>query len=123
MRLTVRLYKRHDLDLLYLYKLKQDDFDFKDDMKSTLKEYVKGKPIKKVKVPEGVCAPVSSLPAHVQMHIVLDPKKDKEVLEWLKSITKGRRNNLIKNIYRNKFPVIDVPYDAASENHQIITKE
>lgn len=117
MKLTVRIYKRHDLDLLYLYR-QESDFDFKQKMKEALKAYIKGKPIKNA-IPDGGCNCVSSLPSVIQMHILLDPKEDKDILGWIKGITKGRRNNLIKNIFRNTFPPIEKPYKTESERNQI----
>lgn len=117
MKLTIRVYKRHDLDLLYLYK-QESDFDFKAKLKSSLKSYIKNKP-ETNKIPKGSCKSVASLPSVVQMHIMLDPKEDKDILMWIKTITKGRRNNLIKNIFRNTFPPIDIPYKNESERNAI----
>lgn len=115
MKLTVRIYKRHDLDLLYLYR-QESDFDFKESLKATLKGYISGTPVKN-SLPDGICQSVSVLPTVVQMHIMLDPHDDKDILEWSKSITKGRRNNLIKNIYRNSFPPIEAPYKENAEHN------
>lgn len=117
MKLTIRVYKRHDLDLLYLCK-QEADYDFRAELKSALKAYIANKP-KVNKIPMGYCKPVSSLPSVVQMHIMLDPKEDKEVVSWIKTITKGRRNNLIKNIFRNTFPPIEIPYRDGSEHHSM----
>lgn len=115
MKLTIRIYKRHDLDLLYLYR-QESDFDFKESLKKTLKAYIKGKNIKN-DLPSGECKSVSSLPTVVQMHIMLDAKEDQDILQWIKGITRGRRNNLIKNIFRNSFPPIESPYLQNSENN------
>ncbi len=114
LKLTIRIYKRHDLDLLYLYK-QESDFNFKETLKTTLKGYVNGKPVKN-EIPVGECNSVSSLPTSVQMHIMLDPKTDQDILNWIKGITRGRRNNIIKNVFRNSFPPIENPYKQNSEN-------
>lgn len=116
MKLTIRIYKRHDLDLLYLYK-QQSDFDFKESLKKTLKAHVNNKKITN-QIPIGECESVSSLPSVVQMHIMLDPKEDKDIFEWTQKITRGRRNNIIKNLYRNSFPPIVTPYFKNSENNK-----
>jgi hypothetical protein len=114
LKLTVRIYKRHDLDLLYLYK-QESEFDFKEALKSSLKGHINNKPVK-FDIPNGECRPVSTLPAVVQMHVMLDPSADKDILDWCKNITKGRRNNIIKNVFRNSFPPIEHPYKKNSEN-------
>ena len=115
MKLTVRIYKRHDLDLLFLHQ-QQSDVDFKESLKKALKAYVNGKRITN-SIPQGKCKSVSSMPSVVQMHIMLDPKDDRDILAWTQKITRGRRNNIIKNIYRNTFPPIINPYLKDSENN------
>ena len=113
MKLTIRLYKRHDLDLLFLYK-QNSGFDFRAKMKSALKSYINRKP-EHNEIPVGVCQAVSELPSVVQLHIMLDMPDDEDIMTWVKSITKGRRNNMIKNIFRNTFPPIEAPYKQLSE--------
>lgn len=56
LKLTVRIYKRHDLDLLFLHQ-QQSDVDFKESMKKALKAYVNGKRITNT-IPVGECKPV-----------------------------------------------------------------
>lgn len=121
MKLTVRLYKRHDLDLLFLYK-QNSDFDFRAKMKSALKSYVKHKP-EHNEIPVGTCQAVSELPSVVQLHIMLDMPDDEDIMAWVKGITKGRRNNMIKNVFRNTFPPIEAPYKQLSESHKFTEGE
>lgn len=116
MKLTVRLYKRHDLDLLFLYK-QSSDFDFKSQMKSALKAHVRNERVWN-EIPSGECQAVSNLPSVVQLHIMLDLPGDDEIATWVKSITRGRRNNLIKNIFRNTFPPIEAPYRQYAETNK-----
>lgn len=113
MRITVRLYKRHDLDLLSLYYA--ENYDFKEEFKKALIAYIKGKPIKNKTLPEGINKPIRSLPPKVSFHVDVKNKKDMIIYDFLKGITKGRRNNIMKNIFRNTFPVIVVPYKCESE--------
>lgn len=104
------------MDLLFLYK-QNSDFDFKEKLKLSLKSYIKGKPIRN-EIPQGICESVSSLPSVIQLHIMLDPKNDRDIIDWSKSITRGRRNNMIKNVFRNTFPVIENPYHHNSEHNK-----
>ena len=115
LKLTVRIYKRHDLDLMYLYK-QNSELDFRECLKTTLKGYINNQPVKN-SIPKGECNSVSSMPSSIQMHIMLDDKEDTEVLKWIKGITRGRRNNIIKNIFRNSFPPIEAPYKQKAEHN------
>lgn len=121
-RMTVRIYKRHDLDLMYLFFVESEGFNFQESLKIVLKDYIKGKR-SKLSVPEGMCPAVDELPPHKQLHINLDAKADKDIINWKKSITKGRQNNLVKNIYRNAFPPIEIPYKSESEHYKINYKK
>jgi len=111
LRITVRLYKRHDLDLLALYGL--ENYDFKTVFKSTLKAYVAGEPIRN-QIPKVESKKVSDMPPKIIFHIVLNDD-DTDIQKWLKTITVGRRNTMLKNIVRNSFPVILSPYLRESE--------
>ena len=117
LKLTIRIYKRHDLDLLFLYK-QDSEFDFKEEMKKALKGYIHEKPVRN-KVPTGSCVAICDLPSNVQFHIMLDNKKDNDIIAWVNSITRGRRNNIIKNVFRNTFPPIELPYKKESEKNKI----
>lgn len=114
MKLTIRIYKRHDLDLLYLRR-QESDLDFASAMKEALKSYVAGKP-KKNKLPSGPCQSVQSMPTSSQLHLDLDDIEDAELIAWIRSITRGRRNNICKNIFRSTFPPFDLPYKSTSES-------
>lgn len=115
MRVTIRLYKRQDLDLMSLYFL-DADYDFKEEVKKTLKQYIAGKPVKN-KIPDGECRCVSSMPTKVSFHIRVDDK-DKDIKKWLSTITNGRRNTAVKTVFRSSFPLIIAPYTQESENNK-----
>ena len=100
---------------MYLYK-QESKLDFRGALKSALKGYINGQPVVN-QIPKGECHSVSSMPSSIQMHIMLDDKEDAEILKWLKGITRGRRNNMIKNIFRNTFPPIEAPYKQKSEHN------
>ena len=48
MRITIRLYKRYDIDLLSLYH--NSEFKFKESFKSAVRNYIRGTP-QKIKIP------------------------------------------------------------------------
>ena len=113
MRITVRLYKRHDLDLLSLYYI--EDYDFKSKFNEALRGYINNEPIQN-EIPTAENPSVSSLPSKIGFHIKLD-EQDSDIYGFVQGITKGRRNNIMKNIFRNTFPPIVSPYKCASENN------
>lgn len=105
MKITMRLYRIHDLDLLYLYKL--PDFSIQKAIKNALKAYISGQDLT-------IDYPTTDdllLPKTAMIHIYLSEKKDAEIIAWLKNISKGYRNSLLKNIVRSylKEPGIE-PY-------------
>lgn len=114
MRLTIRIYKRHDPDLLALYFVSGKEFDIKTEIKTSLKNYLSNNVIKK-ELPEMTCQEMFELPPKVNFHIALKKDEDADIIEWLKTIKQGRRNNLIKNIYRNSIPPVIAPYYTESE--------
>ena len=114
MRVTIRLYKRHDLDLLALYFV--DDYNFTEEFKKAIRGYIHGKPMKN-RIPHMEnMKNVYSMPSKVSFHIQLKDD-DKDILDFIRSITRGRRNNMLKNIFRNSFPVIEAPYNCDSEQN------
>lgn len=114
MRLTMRIYKRHDIDLLAFYFASGDNFDIKTEIKNVIRGYIKGKKINR-QLPELECPPMSTLPPKINFHIPLDKKEDADIIAWLNTIKIGKRNNLIKNIFRTCYPPIIAPYYAESE--------
>ena len=119
MRVTIRLYKRHDLDLLALYCA--DNTKFKNDFKSTLKCYINNNPIKNI-IPETECSSVYAMPTKVGFHMILK-EEDEDLKQWIKGITRGRRNNVMKNIFRASLPPVVSPYLAESELNPFCLKE
>ena len=105
MKITMRLYRIHDLDLLYLYKL--PDFSIQKAIKSALKAYLAEQDLT-------IDYPIVDdllLPKTAMIHIYLSEKKDAEIIAWLKNVSKGYRNSLLKNIFRSylKEPSVE-PY-------------
>lgn len=114
MRVTIRLYKRHDLDLLALYFV--ENYDFKENFKKVIKGYIKGKPVKNQIPQSDNMKNVYSLPSKISFHIQLK-EDDQDIMDFIQSITRGRRNSMLKNIFRNSFPVISAPFKCEAEQN------
>lgn len=118
MVVTMRLYRMHDLDLLYLYKM--PDISIQKIIRNVLKAYVLDRNSihgisHRVSIPRKPFA--FKTPKSALIHIRLDEEKDKAVIEWIEQIPKGIRNALLKNILRSylEFP-ITIPYETDVEN-------
>jgi hypothetical protein len=106
MKVMLRLYRQHDLDLLYLHKSKE--FSMQKNVKLALRAYINGQQLT-ITVPD--VAVTKTLPRLSQFHIFLSEKEDADIIEWLEKVSKGYRNSLIKNILRHYMSDIMVnPY-------------
>lgn len=92
----MRLYRQHDLDLLYLYKL--SGFSIQKAVKAAMYAYINQQDTV-IRPPTPELGSVV-LPKYAQFHIYLSEKKDAELIKWIKSITSGYRNSLLKNMLR-----------------------
>ena len=117
LKVTMRLYKQHDLDLLCLYK--SSNFFIQKSIKQVISKYVKSGCVNdgsyKVDVSQIVFN--NNSPRSAQIHIYLSDEEDAEVVEWIKNTSKGYRNSLLKNVYRNFLsePII-FPYQSDGNN-------
>lgn len=98
MNITVRLYRLHDYDLIYLYKNLQ--YPVKDLMKRALIAYVRNEP-------EFFDFPVKVPPEdellnvkNAQFHLVLHEFEDADIIDFLLHIKPYYRNNFLKNLVR-----------------------
>ena len=98
MLLTMRLYKRHDTDLLCLHK--QENFSLPLAMKKAILAYL-DQDETKVDYPT-VWTDISELPSSVQfkLYFSADDENDKRILECINNIPVGYKNSFIKNITR-----------------------
>lgn len=112
-RLTMRLYRLHDLDLMYLYKM--PNISIQSIVKVMLKNYIKDRN-------SGFCIATrlsipdikhdTYLPKSAQFHITLIDGEDDDVISWIEQIPKGMRNSMLKNMLRSylNFPIV-APYE------------
>lgn len=96
MRVTIRLYKRYDIDLLSLYH--NSAFPFQQHFKDAIRNYIRGTP-KKIMIPEPQDDKFSY--ETIQFQMTLDAKIDKDIIAWIRNIKNGYKNSILKNIFRN----------------------
>lgn len=105
MKLVMRLYRRHDLDLVNLYQM--PEFNFQESVKKVLADYVSDQNREhsnfKIKVPQNSTQTPNykELRQYVQVHVYLSDENDKDIVNWVQGIRPGFRNSIIKNIFRN----------------------
>lgn len=98
MRVSLRLYRNHDIDLVILYRNK--DFGFHKCMRRALKSHIHNEPY-------FVLPPTSSDVSKkeykyvYQLFITFDEDKDADIIEWFSHIKKGGRNEAIKSLMRS----------------------
>lgn len=96
MRITLRLYRRHDIDLISLYK--NPKFDFKKACVMALKGYVHKQPVFFKQPP--YYAPKDEFKYGYQMFLVLDDNKDADIIDYLDTLRPRYRNEFIKMVIR-----------------------
>lgn len=102
MRVEVKLYSYHDIDLVSLYKTGQ--VLFPETTKQVLNSYAR-KEVYRIQLLEPNQHKISKYPSEnyrkfYHYHILLNEKSDADAIKLLKSITPGFRNNFIKAILR-----------------------
>ena len=98
LNITIRLYKLHDYDLIYLYKNLR--FPIKTAMYKALKAYVKKEPFK-LKFPIDIPKEDQLVKIkNAQFHLKLDEIEDWEEIAYLKELKDYYRNSFLKNLLR-----------------------
>ena len=95
----MRLYKRHDLDLLLLHKTK--GFSMQKAVKAALRMHLGIDEVKPIKFPE--CSEdVNSFYSSSQFHLSLSDEKEEDqvIIKFLSDIPRGFRNSFCKNLTR-----------------------
>lgn len=130
MKITLRLYRRHDIDLISLYKNPQ--FDFKKACIIALRGYVTKQPVLFKQPPYYV--PKDEFKYGYQMFLILDDVNDADIIDYLETLRPRYRNEFIKMVIRgsvigpiayNCFPdEIDAAgRDVNINNTQIVLKD
>ena len=98
MNITVRLYKLHDYDLIYLYKNLR--FPIKDAMKKALFAYVRTEPVFFDFPVKRIDTDNLEKIKNAQFHIKLDKTEDADIISYLSRLKKFYRNSFLKNLLR-----------------------
>lgn len=96
MDILVRLYVRHDSDLLNLYRNK--NFSLASAMRDSILAYVRNEPVKYV-----MPAPYLEIKEDIRnasLHLYFHPEEDEDAIKLLLGVREGARCALIKNIFR-----------------------
>lgn len=103
MIIKMRIYRRHDLDLIGLFANKE--FDFETEVFKSLKAFVDGKRYV-IRLPEtdNFSKTVNS---KCQINLFLDDYKDGKMIDFLYTIPAGNRNSFLKSLVRNN---LEAPY-------------
>lgn len=98
MDITVRLYKLHDYDLIYLYKNLR--FPIKDAIKKALIAYVRNESVFFEVPVEKVSEDNLNDIKNAQFHIKLDEEEEKDIIDFLAGLKRFYRNSFLKNLLR-----------------------
>lgn len=93
---TIRLYKKHDLDLISF--LDTHNMNFRKAVYCALTAFAKGD-VFVIKIPPRVESP-KPLRKKYDFRLLLNPETDRAVIDMLDGIEDGYKNNFIKNILR-----------------------
>lgn len=105
MLIKMRLYRRHDLDLIGLFA--NDAFNFEQTTANALRAYSRKIKDFQIQMPQTHNFVKSLDPKKSQVNIYLDDVKDADVIAFLQSIPSGNRNSFLKSVLRN---YIERPY-------------
>lgn len=99
MKVTLRLYRRHDMDLLLLHKTK--GFSMQKAVKLAL--YMHIGLVDECHIPyPSVCEPLNKFYSASLLHLTLNEQKEADVavMKFINDIPKGYRNSFCKNLVR-----------------------
>lgn len=124
-KITIRLYKRHDMDLITLYKT--PGFSLHKAIYSSLKAYI-NKNIYLIKMPKTtIDMTMYEFRSHYQLCLSFDYKKDADILNWFKTLKPNMRTQAIKAVLRGCLIGTTVfaciKNDADRTNNIIMTKK
>lgn len=97
-RITVRLYRMHDLDLITFVELHK--LNLNKAVYCALTAFTNGE-LFFIKIPEKRDSEsILDLKRVYSFNVILDTDKDKAAIDILNKITKGKKNNFLKNLLR-----------------------
>lgn len=105
MKVILRFYRQHDLDLISLHKT--NGFSITTAIKKSLNAYVNHQTLC-IQAPSANKLDYKSIPKQIQLILTLDDELDKKEIDWIKSLRIGMRNSAIKNLLRGylSYPIM-----------------
>ncbi len=107
MILKLRIYRRHDIDLMGL--VANASFDFPNEVKKCIRNYIH-QSTEKIKLPVTNDFNKAVNYSVAQIHIKLSEKSDSDIIQFVQSLPNGSRNCFIKSLIRNS---LEAPYAKA----------
>lgn len=101
MKITVRLYRTTDLDLIGLACA--DGMSVSKELKKCLVSFVRGMPYSINLNPIDVSSIIMTKKA-ITLQFYLEPKSYNDVIIWLKTLRTRQRNSFLKNLLRSSLP-------------------
>ncbi len=114
MKITVRLYRQTDLDLIGLCCA--DGMSVSKELKKCLVAFVRGVPYSINLKPIDVSAQIVTKKS-VTLQFYLENKTHSDVINWLKTIRPRQRNSFLRNLLRSSLPC---PYLYMYQTNQIL---
>lgn len=99
MKVTMRLYRAHDLDLMYMRALMGKNISTV--VKEALLAYVRKTPTERIEIDPTAQLLVTKVAKNTQFHVYLSQKTDADIIAYIQTIKKGYRNSALKNILRS----------------------
>lgn len=99
MKITMRLYRAHDYDLMYMRALMGKNISTV--VKEALVAYVRKQKTDRIDIDPAEELIVTKVSKNTQFHVYLSQKTDADIIAYIQSIKKGYRNSALKNILRS----------------------
>lgn len=95
MNITLRLYKRHDLDLIPI--ITDPSFKLTKQIKAAVRAYLSGEPFR---IPIEHITPADREKGTYLLHICVNREKEPDLFAFVTSLKAGKRNSALKNLLR-----------------------
>lgn len=117
-KVILRIYNRHDLDLIALRSIKE--FDMNGAIKYVLHRYISGNPVK-MQIPTIPDYTKAKFKSSYTIFINLDEEKDSDIIAFLDTIKPYYKNAAIKTIFRAS--LLSLPSSVFNKENSVFTND
>lgn len=117
-KVLLRIYSRHDLDLVALRNIKE--FDINRAIKYVLHEYIKGTPVK-MQIPIVPDFTEAKFKSSYTIFLNLNEEEDSDIISFLDTIKPYYRNAAIKTIFRAS--LLSLPLSVFNKTNSVFTND